>query len=778
MADPNVKIVITALNDTNRAFANLEQSLKQLKGEMGGIASQAQASSQGVKNLAGGFQGLGAAVAGLGLVGFMVQLRDTTLGMEKLDSQFRAIMGSAVLGARELNFVKSEVNRLGLSYQDTAEAYGKFSASIKGTSLEGEQGRKIFSGVMEGVTALKLSGEEAKGIFLALSQMASKGTVSMEELRQQFGERFPGAMKMAADSMGMTTSEFIKLVSEGKVLAIDLLPKLAEQMHKTYGAEAANAIQSTQAAINKLNNEMQMTKQHLVSAFGQQGGLLYWLSEAMIKLREFIAGWQILSAKVADKTMGAPSAFWKATGDHGGLFFNPKWREAYNRYRQPGLQAVDEQAVEILKKFDENSMVAGNFKKSDAELVAEAARNTQRKKGEGIKKDKKTSAGVAEFNSFVESFNTAQVQSEVDPYVRAWMDLDKKYSDLQQKYDLLTKQEKAEALKQGINQARIDSLKSDAQARLSAEELEKVLKANHKEEDAWRKAEAADLKERYQYEQRMIKESFELKRQQANQQNTLGNIQNNTIGPFQDRPDQYKALQLDYEYESTMIQARRQELEELGNLDAKQIEEHQFLTDKLAAIDAQYAANKKRLDRENWEKGASSIANSLETIGSIMMQGNKDQFEAGKAMAIASAGISMTLGAIQAFTSMSSIPYVGPALGAVAAAAVIASGTARIAQIESMKYEGREFGGPVTAGQTYLVGEKRPELFTPGVSGTITPFVPRAGGGTISTTQVFQISTGVSDTVRAEMARMAPALMQMSVGAVKNAMRDGAFQGA
>jgi hypothetical protein len=41
----------------------------------------------------------------------------------------------------------------------------------------------------------------------------------------------------------------------------------------------------------------------------------------------------------------------------------------------------------------------------------------------------------------------------------------------------------------------------------------------------------------------------------------------------------------------------------------------------------------------------------------------------------------------------------------------------------------RAGGGPVTAGQPYIVGEHRPELFVPNVSGTIMPSVPKAVGG-------------------------------------------------
>ena len=41
----------------------------------------------------------------------------------------------------------------------------------------------------------------------------------------------------------------------------------------------------------------------------------------------------------------------------------------------------------------------------------------------------------------------------------------------------------------------------------------------------------------------------------------------------------------------------------------------------------------------------------------------------------------------------------------------------------------REFGGPVSAGQPYIVGERRPELFVPKVDGSILPEVPKAFDG-------------------------------------------------
>jgi hypothetical protein len=54
--------------------------------------------------------------------------------------------------------------------------------------------------------------------------------------------------------------------------------------------------------------------------------------------------------------------------------------------------------------------------------------------------------------------------------------------------------------------------------------------------------------------------------------------------------------------------------------------------------------------------------------------------------------------------------------------------------IENIFGGGRATGGPVTGGTSYLVGEKGPELFTPGSSGNIIPNNRLGGGGIINIT--------------------------------------------
>lgn len=65
---------------------------------------------------------------------------------------------------------------------------------------------------------------------VAIQQMAGKGVISMEELRQQLGEAVPDAMKMMAEGMGISIGELTKKVSLGAVESGDALRRMFTMM--------------------------------------------------------------------------------------------------------------------------------------------------------------------------------------------------------------------------------------------------------------------------------------------------------------------------------------------------------------------------------------------------------------------------------------------------------------------------------------------------------------------------------------------------------------------
>jgi len=87
----------------------------------------------------------------------------------------------------------------------------------------------------------------------------------------------------------------------------------------------------------------------------------------------------------------------------------------------------------------------------------------------------------------------------------------------------------------------------------------------------------------------------------------------------------------------------------------------------------------------------------------------------------------------------------------------------------------RANGGPVSANRQYIVGEKGPELFMSGSSGSIVPNNALGGnsGGGVTINQTINVSTGVQQTVRAEIQQLLPQISNAAKNAVVDAKRRG-----
>jgi len=200
--------------DVTRAQDAMQKKLKELQSLLTTTADSSQKASKS----------FGTIFSGVGMASFyfnnmktaiqstwqaLLEVSRPAMELEKLNAIFKASSGSAELAARDMQYIRTEANRLGLSFQDVAGSYAKFAVSTRNTSLEGQKAKEVFSAVAVASTALQLSTEETNGILLAFSQMLGKGKVSAEELNQ-VAERLPGALDLISGAMGMTTSEFRK----------------------------------------------------------------------------------------------------------------------------------------------------------------------------------------------------------------------------------------------------------------------------------------------------------------------------------------------------------------------------------------------------------------------------------------------------------------------------------------------------------------------------------------------------------------------------------------
>ncbi|PKK36533.1 hypothetical protein BWI96_11810 [Siphonobacter sp. SORGH_AS_0500] len=209
------------------------------------------------------------------VVGSLMSLSATLIGvgsaMEAVTASARIIatMERQNLALRNASSSTSEFNtnleltrrialRTGAPLDDTVDALRKFTGAVRGTSLEGEKARRVFTAFSNAFTANGASAEELSRATKALSDMMSKGTVSAEELKGQLGDALPGAVKLFADAMGVSQRELLKMMENGELLAEEVLPKVAAQLEKITGSKAQENLKTISGSWQVVRTNFQL----------------------------------------------------------------------------------------------------------------------------------------------------------------------------------------------------------------------------------------------------------------------------------------------------------------------------------------------------------------------------------------------------------------------------------------------------------------------------------------------------------------------------------------
>lgn len=203
---------------------------------------------------------------GEAMFNFGKEIITTTNNLEALKNQLNFASGSAEQGAKDFNYIKDTANKLGLEFESAADAFAKFEGATRGTSLAGQRTKDIFEGVAAAGTVMHLSSEQMGGALTAIQQMVSKGKVSAEELNGQLGERLPGALGIAARSMGVTTAQLMDMMKQGKLISEEFLPRFANQLSEEFGPGLEKASKSGMAQMNRLSNNILFLKQSVGEA--------------------------------------------------------------------------------------------------------------------------------------------------------------------------------------------------------------------------------------------------------------------------------------------------------------------------------------------------------------------------------------------------------------------------------------------------------------------------------------------------------------------------------
>ena len=221
---------------------------------------------------------------GIGLSNFVSRFVDVARETNRVTTALKNVSGSMSQYADNQRYLLDIAKKYGLEINALTGNYAKFTAAASISGMSMLEQRKIFESVSRAVTAFGMSADDSNGVFLALSQMMSKGKISSEELRLQMGERLPVALQAMAKATGTSVAGLDKLLKQGKLMSADVLPKFAEALNEMIPNIDTDNLETS---VNRLKN----TFTEVVNSAGVQSSyksLIDWLTGAISSAAENI----------------------------------------------------------------------------------------------------------------------------------------------------------------------------------------------------------------------------------------------------------------------------------------------------------------------------------------------------------------------------------------------------------------------------------------------------------------------------------------------------------
>lgn len=163
------------------------------------------------------------------------QFIEVTVRTERLQRSLQAIYKDTEVAQQQFDVLRDAAGKAGVSVNSITDSFVRFSASAKAAGIDVGVTNELFQNLTMAGASLGLTSDSVSGALDALAQMASKGVVSMEELRQQLGDRLPGALGLSAKGLGITEQQLIKLVETGRLTTDQFFPAFSRALTQMHG---------------------------------------------------------------------------------------------------------------------------------------------------------------------------------------------------------------------------------------------------------------------------------------------------------------------------------------------------------------------------------------------------------------------------------------------------------------------------------------------------------------------------------------------------------------
>jgi len=693
------------------------------------VTAETNKAVNGVKGLATSFKALGAAVVAAGVVKFGKEILDASKKMQTYQNQLRLVTkGQADLERLMGRLTQASIqNRT--SFAATAELFQKLAVS---TSDLGKTEDQLINVTGKLSQALAVAGADAgttNGVIRQFGQAMASGVVRGDEFNS-IVEGLGPALAIMAQETGLNVGELRKMATAGELTA--------EVMFEMFENSEALSASFNNMAITTQQLETQFSDSYtaMLAALGETTGatsLYDSVLQSLIRTMDQLSGRQGAVANLSNEELMSYKDRAAALQEmekrlHAATFQTMAFNMATFKANKVARDAVAAQVAQLKQLIEEEKQQAAlNKAKTDAYNKEVEQVN----KLLGANKNLITTYKNMDTKNFLTGLEKLQANydSSKDAVIRLTLSmeaLNQEGLDNTHMYGSLEK-----ALKNA-------TIARDAHLKKLTEETTKIKEKN--KEDFFALQQQKKANELTYLSLRAATETDQvLKDRIANlseYKNTLKNIAQaefdgaiTALDATNLRADAEAAYTKGYkDLAAERVQAaREEELEKMQLfLDAEKKKRDELL------LTRQYQFKQAGMSDDVAKKAAENVQAYEEDKTKFLIgqganffkafsQQSKEAFEAYKAMQIAQALIDTYKAATAAYASLAVIPVIGPVLGAAAAVAAIGFGMQQVNAIKSQQYSGRQFGGPVTGGSTYMVGENGPEIFQASQNGSIVP---------------------------------------------------------
>jgi tape measure domain-containing protein len=213
-----------AANDTRRlrvVVTGDSDDAQQALEQVGTAADESESRLMMLTRTLAGFAAKGAVLLGAVGAAAVTMGVSTASQLEQVEVGFTTMLGSAEKARKFMKQLQDFAAATPFEFTELVGSAQRFLAM----GFAAKEVIPMLTAVGDAVAAMGGSAESVDAVTRALGQMQAKGKVSGEELMQLTEQGIP-ALKILADSYGVTTSEMSEMITKGKVMSDKAIPLL------------------------------------------------------------------------------------------------------------------------------------------------------------------------------------------------------------------------------------------------------------------------------------------------------------------------------------------------------------------------------------------------------------------------------------------------------------------------------------------------------------------------------------------------------------------------